>query len=82
MVIVCILQISAELVKTTWMQVIWVPERKGTCPLKGISKPFPRLEYIERKKEQKEPCSVEILPYSSELYDKLEKWNKTYLGLR
>ena len=29
MVIVCILQISAELVKRTWMQVLWVPERKG-----------------------------------------------------
>ena len=64
-------EVLGELVKTTWMQVIWVPERKGTCPLKDISKPFPRLEYIERKKEQKEPCKVDIFPFSSELFDKL-----------
>ena len=46
-------EVLSELVKTTWMQVIWVPERKGTCPLKGISKPFSRLEYIERKKNRR-----------------------------
>ena len=31
------------------MQVVWVPERKGSYPLKDIAQPFPRLEYIERK---------------------------------
>jgi len=64
-------EVLREIVKTDWMQVVWVPERKGTCPLKDIAKPFSRLEYIERKEPQKEPCSVEIFPYTSELYDKL-----------
>lgn len=64
-------EVLSELVKTTWMQVIWVQERKGNYPLKDISKPFSRLEYIERKREQKEPCKVDIFPFSSELFDKL-----------
>ena len=64
-------EVLGELVKTTWMQVVWVPERKGIYPLKNISKPFSRLEYIERKEAQKEPCKVDIFPFTSELYDKL-----------
>ncbi len=37
-------EVLGQLVKTTWMQVIWVPERKGNYPLKDISKTFTRLE--------------------------------------
>ena len=79
-------EVLGELVKTTWMQVVWVPERKGQYPLKDISKPFPRLEYIERKKEQKEPCKVDIyqLPYTKEFYatvpDGYKEWHVQNYG--
>ena len=39
-------EVLGQLVKTTWMQVIWVPERKGNYPLKDISKHLHALKNI------------------------------------
>ena len=41
--------VLGEVIKKDWLQVIWVPERKGTYPLKEFSKIIPRFEFIERK---------------------------------
>lgn len=63
--------ILGEVIKKDWLQVIWVPERKGTYPLKEFSKIIPRFEFIERKEVLEKPCDVEITPFTSELFDKL-----------
>jgi RimJ/RimL family protein N-acetyltransferase len=63
--------VLGEIIKKDWLQVIWVPERTGTYPLKEVATIIPRLEYTERKEPSENPCSVEITPYTSELYDKL-----------
>lgn len=62
-----------EIIKQDWLQVIWVPSRKPDYPLKNAGKIIPRLEYTDRIEISKTPRAVEISPFSSELFDKLEK---------
>ena len=61
-----------EIIKTDWLQVVWTPERKGQYPLKELGKVIPRHEYIERKEPLQKPRDAQIVPFSSEWYDKLE----------
>ena len=60
-----------EIIKTAWIQVVWPPERKGQYPLTGLGKVIPRHEYIERKEPLQKPRDVQLVPYSSEWFDKL-----------
>ena len=60
-----------EIIKTAWIQVVWPPERKGHYPLTELGKVFPRHEYIERKEPLQKPRDVQLVPYSSEWFDKL-----------
>ena len=53
----------SEIIKKDLLQVIWVPERRGTYPLKEFSKIIPRFEFIERKEALEKPCDVEITPF-------------------
>ena len=72
--------VLGEVIKKDWLQVIWVPERKGTYPLKEFAKIIPRFEFIERKEALEKPSDVEITPFTSELFDKLpEKYKAWYL---
>lgn len=64
-------EVLGEVIKKDWLQVIWVPERKGTYPLKKFAKIIPRFEFIERKEVLEKACEVEITPFTSELFDKL-----------
>ena len=61
-----------EMIRTDWLQVVWAPERKDNYPLKGLGKVIPRREYIERKELLQKPRDAQIVPFSSEWYDKLE----------
>ena len=61
----------SEIIKKDWLQVIWVPERRGSYPLKEFGKIIPRFEFIERKEALEKPCDVEITPFTSDLFDKL-----------
>ena len=69
----------SEIIITAWIQVVWAPERKGQYPLKELGKVIPRHEYIERKKALQKPRDAQIVPFSSEWFDKLEpdfqKWH-------
>lgn len=68
-----------EIIKSAWIQVVWAPERKGQYPLAGLGKVIPRHEYIERKEPLQKPRDAQILPFSSQWFDKLEpdfqKWH-------
>ena len=61
-----------EIIKTAWIQVVWPPERKGQYPLTELGKVIPRHEYIERKEPLQKPRDAQIVPFSSECFDKLE----------
>jgi len=61
-----------EIIKTAWIQVVWAPERKGKYPLPELGKVIPRHEYIERKEPLQKPRDAQIVPFSSEWFDKLE----------
>ena len=69
----------SEIIRTAWIQVVWAPERKGQYPLKELGKVIPRHEYIERKEALQKPRDAQIVPFSSEWFDKLEpdfqKWH-------
>ena len=60
-----------EIIKTAWIQVVWAPERKGKYPLPELGKVIPRHEYIERKEPLQKPSDAQIIPFSSEWFDKL-----------
>lgn len=68
-----------EIIKSAWIQVVWAPERKGKYPLPELGKVIPRHEYIERKEALQKPRDAQIVPFSSEWFDKLEsgfqKWH-------
>ena len=61
-----------EIIRTAWIQVVWAPERKGQYPLTELGKVIPRHEYIERKEPLQKPRDAQIVPFSSEWFDKLE----------
>ena len=61
-----------EIIKSAWIQVVWAPERKGKYPLPELGKIIPRHEYIERKEPLQQPRDAQIVPFSSEWFDKLE----------
>lgn len=69
----------SEIIRTAWIQVVWAPERKGQYPLKEQGKVIPRHEYIERKEALQKLRDAQIVPFSSEWFDKLEpafqKWH-------
>lgn len=67
-----------EIIKEDWMQVIWVPSRRPDYPLSGAGKVIPRFEYIERKEPLEQPLNVELSPFTSELFDKLEENFKSW----
>lgn len=64
-------EILAEIIKITWIQVIWTPERRGQYPLKDAATIIPRNEYTERGPALAEPRDVEIAPFCKELLEKL-----------
>ncbi len=75
-----------EIIKTSWIQVVWSPSRRPCYPLKELGKIIPRLEYIERTAPLAQPGNVEVVPFSSELFDKLEpgykKWHLDNYGTK
>ena len=75
-----------EIIKTSWIQVVWSPSRRPDYPLKELGKIIPRLEYIERTASLAQPGNVEVVPFSSELFDKLEpgykKWHLDNYGTK
>lgn len=60
-----------EIIKKSWIQVIWSSERGSVTPLKDFGKVIPRYEYTQRKTVAEEPTNVEIKAFNGELYDKL-----------
>lgn len=68
-----------EIIKTDWLQVIWVPSRRPMYPLRELGKIIPRIEYTERKSPLKKPCNIELSPFTEELFDRLspdlQKWH-------
>lgn len=67
-----------EIIKQNWIQVIWVSSRRPDYPLKNAGKIIPRLEFIERKPGIIQPKNVQIKPFSTELFDKLENGYKNW----
>ncbi|MCQ2613185.1 MAG: GNAT family N-acetyltransferase [Treponemataceae bacterium] len=67
-----------EIIRQDWIQVIWVPSRRGIYPLQGVGKVIPRFEYTERIESAKQPRPVEISPFTAELFDKLETGYKNW----
>ena len=64
-------EVLREIIRITWIQVVWTPERKGQYPLKELGVVIPRHEYIERKEPLQKPRDAQIIPFSSEWFDKL-----------
>ena len=60
-----------EIIKTAWIQVVWVPERGSKTPLADLGTVIPRHEYTQRNPIEQKPREVELKPYDSELYEKV-----------
>ena len=60
-----------KIIKTDWIQVVWVPERGSKTPLRDLGTVIPRYEYTQRKPIEQKPRDVELKPYDSELYEKV-----------
>lgn len=70
----------AEIIRITWIQVIWAPERRGQYPLPESGKVIPRNEYTERGPALAEPRDVEMAPFCKELLEKLP-WADWHLSV-
>lgn len=62
-----------EIIKNTWIQVIWNIEKRPVTPLEKNEKRvvIPRFEYTQRKEISEKPKSVELTAFNADLYEKL-----------
>lgn len=61
----------SDIIRTAWIQVIWVPERGSETPLKALSTVIPRYEFTQRKAIDIKPREVDLVAFNDEMYEQI-----------